>query len=141
MSKYIIDPITGEVVPSYEDLSLGGCVLSSDSLTDADLARDFDKMVTAKVDGKYVGWSGVASFVRFKAARDYAQKIEDISYWGYEHQEFCRMHLILMRGCGHDITQFYRSDYSIEEEERYFSGMYGIKVPTTSYADVAFKRL
>lgn len=142
MSRYVIDPITGEVVHKAEHLDLSSPVMLADGLTPYELAKRYEKSVTAKVDGRYVGWTGVPSFCRYKAAREYAQDISEITYWHHgEHGAFCRMHVILLKACGHDVSMHYSDQRTTDAEDRYYSRMYGQSVPQSDYAPVSFKWL
>ena len=77
--------------------------------TAEDLARAYNKIVTAKVDGEYIGWGDSPSFIHFKKAREEIQVIEEITYWHHFNTgEFCRFHCMLLIACGGvDKEDFY----------------------------------
>lgn len=104
-----ISAYSGEVVNSGSQLEVNGNVLKAPDLNDYALAHKYDKRITAKVNGEYVGWGYTPSFIFFKARREKIDTIEEITYWGScPREEYCRYHVIVLIACGGwDSKQFY----------------------------------
>ncbi len=65
-----------------ERFDLGGCALTSTGLTDYDLNKTYEKLVTLMVDGAYIGFAGIASAVGYINKAEKNKKITNITFWG-----------------------------------------------------------
>lgn len=67
-----------------EGLDVGGCALTAPGLTDVDLNKTYEKLVTLQVDGNYIGFAGISSAIGYicKAEKTKGKKIKNITYWG-----------------------------------------------------------
>tara|TARA_R110001583_G_scaffold127557_2_gene279194 strand:+ start:164 stop:610 length:447 start_codon:yes stop_codon:yes gene_type:complete len=65
-----------------ESLDIGGCVLTSPGLTDYELNKTYEKLVTLMVDGTYVGFAGIASAVAYICKAEKTKDITNITFWG-----------------------------------------------------------
>jgi len=65
-----------------ESLDIGGCALTSPGLTDYDLNKTYEKLVTLMVDGAYIGFAGIASAVGYINKAEKNKKITNITFWG-----------------------------------------------------------
>ena len=63
-----------------ESLDLGGCALQAPGLTDLDLNKTYEKRITMQVDGKYIGFAGVASAVNYIRKVEKAKRIIYITF-------------------------------------------------------------
>ena len=117
-----ISALTGEVVQSGQSIDVFGNVLTTETISDYDLAHKYNKIVTALVDGKYVGWGYSPSFLHFKHQREIDVDISEITYWGdFPSEEFCRYHKIILIACGgYDSKQFYSERVGSDEENEYY---------------------
>ena len=111
--------------------------------TAEDLARAYNKIVTAKVDGDYIGWGDSPSFIHFKKAREEIQVIEEITYWHHFNTgEFCRFHCMLLIACGGvDKKTFYTGKLSEEDNETYFTRYRGVELPKSKPQQILFRTL
>ena len=113
-----------------------------DSTAEA-LARVYNKIVTAKVDGEYVGWNDSPSFIHFKKAREHRQVIEEITYWHHFNTgEFCRFHCMLLIACGGvDKEDFYTGKLSDEDNEIYLTFYRGVELVKSKPQQILFRTL
>lgn len=65
-----------------ESLDIGGCVLTATGLTDYDLNKIYEKLVTLMVDGRYYGFAGIASAVSFINKTEKTKSITNVTFWG-----------------------------------------------------------
>ena len=65
-----------------ESLDVGGCVLTAPGLTDYDLNKIYEKLVTLMVDGRYYGFAGIASAVNYINKTEKTKTITNITFWG-----------------------------------------------------------
>jgi hypothetical protein len=94
-----MNTLDGNGKPCLKGLSfdVGGNVLTFEDSTAEGLASTFNKMVTAKVEGKYIGWGDTPSFAHFKSSKENDTRIEEITYWSRrESGKFCRYHCMLL---------------------------------------------
>ena len=131
----------GEVTKRGESLDVSGNVLTTPGLTALELAREYNKSVTAKVNGEYVGWGYVPSFIRFKARREKVDTIEGITFWHPgKHGEYCRFHKMLLIACGGYTPLNLPSPRLTEEEtEKYYTQDQGRNLPKSKAQLVKFK--
>jgi hypothetical protein len=111
--------------------------------TAEDLASTFNKLVTAKVDGAYVGWGDSPSFIHFKKACEHIQVIEEITYWcHFNTGEFCRFHCMLLIACGGvDKKDFYTEKLSDEDNEIYLTQYRGMSLQKSKPQQILFRTL
>ena len=122
------------VVTQGEGLDLSGGVLSSAGLTDIDLAKTYNKKLTARVDGNFVGWASEVGFIHYYCNRGkYVSEIEDITYWG---SVGCRYHQMIQYCLqGADVDDLLDSKRNNEvfktkkDKERYLGTYYGNDLP------------
>ena len=76
MYGYTVQGVEGE------DLDIGGCVLTLPGLTDYDLNKTYEKIVTLLVDGRYYGFAGIASAVSFINKTEKTKSITNVTFWG-----------------------------------------------------------
>ena len=139
--SYTLDG-NGEVMLKGNNYHFNGDVLTYPRCTAYDLAKQYRKTVTAKVNGKYVGWAYVTSFIHFKHKQEHIDIIEEITYWHeLECGEFCRFHCMLLVSCGEDSKQYYSPRLSELDNEIYITQYSGNKLPKTKTQKVTFKRL
>ncbi len=72
---YTITGVEGEII------DVGGCALTAPGLTDIDLNKTYEKIITLMVDGLYVGFAGVASAVSYINKAEKNKKISNITFW------------------------------------------------------------
>lgn len=65
-----------------ESLDVGGCALTAPGLTDYDLNKIYEKLVTLMVDGRYYGFAGIASAVSFINKTEKTKTITNVTFWG-----------------------------------------------------------
>ena len=65
-----------------ESLDIGGCALTSPGLTDYDLNKTYEKLVTLMVDGAYIGFAGIVSAVKYICKAEKTKAITNITFWG-----------------------------------------------------------
>ena len=112
-----------------EGLEVNGCVLTAPNLTDKDLVKHYDKVITARVDGEWVGWGSVYGFIHYYCNKGKHKKdIEDVTYWGAEG---CRNHLTLQYCLqGATIEELVDDDLLTKEDYEIWIGhRYGKKLP------------
>ena len=117
-----------------EGLDIGGCVLKAPGLTDVDLAYTYDKVITARVDGEWVGWGSTRGFIYYYCNKGKHKKnIEDVTYWG---NVGCKYHLQLQYCLqGKDAEELLTSERDNEifptkkDKNRYLGNSYGKKLP------------
>ena len=51
-------------------------------MTDYDLNKTYEKLVTLMVDGRYYGFAGIASAVSYINQTEKNKKIKNITFWG-----------------------------------------------------------
>ncbi len=129
LSKDIRDYFGNEVTIKGEGLDVNGCVLKSQGLTDIDLAKDYDKVVTARVDGEWVGWGSTYGFIHYYAnSGKHNKNITDVTYWG---NVGCRNHWSLQYCLqGKEVDELVNDDLLSKEEYKQWIGYrYGKKLP------------
>jgi len=117
-----------------EGFEFGGCVLKTKGLTDEDLAKVYGKVITAKIDGEWVGWAGVPSFIHYYCTKGmFDSSLKDVSYWG---NEGCRFHQMLQYCLqGKEVEDLLNTERNNEvfhtkgDKERYLSFYYGRQLP------------
>lgn len=112
-----------------EGLDVGGSVLTSKGLTDKDLVKNYDKIITARVDGEWVGWGSVYGFIHYYCNKGkHKKEIEDVTYWG---NVGCRNHLSLQYCLqGATIDELVDDDLLTKEDYKIWIGhRYGKKLP------------
>tara|TARA_R100001530_G_scaffold4135_2_gene5751 strand:- start:543 stop:1031 length:489 start_codon:yes stop_codon:yes gene_type:complete len=94
LSKDLREYFGGDIATiKGESLDLNGCVLKARGLTEIDLAYKYDKEITARVGGEWVGWGSVIGFINYYANSGRHKKdITDVAYWG---NVGCKYHLQL----------------------------------------------
>ena len=117
------------VVTQAEGLDLSGGVLTSAGLTDIDLAKTYNKKLTARVDGNFVGWASEVGFIDYYSNKGKYRKIEDITYWG---NVGCRYHQMLqycLQGVELDDLLDYDNTFTtLAIKERYLGTYFGNKL-------------
>ena len=122
------------IVARGEGLDLSGGVLTSAGLTDVDLAKTYNKKVTARVDGNFVGWASEVGFINYYCSKGkHLKKVEDVTYWG---NVGCRYHQ-MMQHClqGADVEELLNSKRNNEvfktkkDKERYLGTYFGQELP------------
>ena len=129
LSKDLRDYFGNPKTIKGEGLDIGGCVLKSKGLTDVDLAYKFDKQITARVDGEWVGWGSTIGFIHYYCNKGKHKKsIEDVTYWG---NVGCRNHWSLQYCLqGATIDELVDDDLLSKEEYKHWIGYrYGKKLP------------
>jgi hypothetical protein len=140
-----ICPLTGNVVNTGQSMELGSPVLKYDGWDAEKLGVQCRKQVTAKVDGEYIGWSGINGFLNYKFRREHDQEISEITFWADRpHQEFCRYHVCLLIACGYDKKQFYIyegncKDWTEEQFDTLYKRNWGHPLPQGKKAKVKFQ--
>ena len=118
------------VVTKAEGLDLSGGVLTSAGLTDIDLAKTYNKKLTARVDGSFVGWASEVGFIDYYCNKGKYCKIEDITYWG---KAGCRYHQMIqycLQGVELDDLLETNDIFPTKEiKERHLGTYFGTKLP------------
>lgn len=112
-----------------ESLDIGGSVLKAPGLTELSLVKDYDKVVTARIDGEWVGWGSTRGFIYFYCNKGKHKKnIQDVTYWG---NVGCRNHWSLQYCLqGATIDELVDDDLLSKEEYKHWIGYrYGKKLP------------
>ena len=119
------------VVARGEGLDLSGGVLTSVGLTDIDLAKTYNKKLTARVDGNFVGWASEVGFINYYCNKGkYVNKIEDITYWGNVGCRYHQMIQYCLQGADLDDLLEYDNTFTTKEKkERYLGTYYGNELP------------
>lgn len=131
----------GELCFKGTSFDVNGIVLTYQDSTAEDLAKVYHKIVTAKVDGKYVGWSNTPSFIYFKKGCEDNVSIEEITYWHpFSMGEFSRYHCMLLISCGGvDIKEFTSKNLNEEEHKLYLTRFRGKYLPLCKAQKITFK--
>lgn len=136
----MISALTGEVVSRGETFDTFGRVYTDETVDAFTLAHKMQKQITAKVNDRYVGWTCVISFTRFKARRENIDKISEITFWAFRSdQEFCRYHIMLLLACGYDEAELYPSNYTKEENDKYYRHLWQEEIVQSNKQEVEFK--
>jgi len=140
-----MNTLDGNGNPCFKGVSFdsNSSVLTYEDSTAESLARVYNKMVTAKVEGKYIGWGDTPSFIHFKKGQEDVSTIEEITYW-HRHPtgEFCRYHCMLLIACGGvDKTDFYTDRLSEEDNDIYLTRFRGKWLPKCKPQQIFFKSL
>jgi len=139
--SYTLDG-NGEVMLEGDNYPYNSDVLTYPRCTPYDLAKYYNKTVTAKVNGGYVGWACVASFIHYKHNQEHIDTIEEITYWNHlKCGEFCRFHCMLLVSCGEDSKQYYSPRLTELDNEIYITQYLGKKLPKTKKQKVTFKSI
>ena len=112
-----------------ESLDIGGSVLKAPGLTELSLVKDYDKVVTARIDGEWAGWGSTRGFIYFYCNKGKHKKnIQDVTYWG---NVGCRNHWSLQYCLqGATIDEIVDDDLLSKEEYKHWIGYrYGKKLP------------
>jgi hypothetical protein len=140
-----MNTLDGNGKPCLKGLSfdVGGNVLTFEDSTAEGLASTFNKMVTAKVEGKYIGWGDTPSFAHFKSSKENDTRIEEITYWSRrESGKFCRYHCMLLIACGGvDKEDFYSARLTDEDNEIYLTRFRGMWLPKSKPQEIHFRFL
>lgn len=132
-----ISALTGEVVSTGETFSTPSLVFTSDDVTAYELASKYHKSITAKVDGKYIGWGSPMAFCNYKFHKENEKKFSEVTYW---HEritgEYCKWHMMLLYSL-HQPTPFTVT----AEDARYFYYYRGIEIVRSNPMEVKFKSL
>mgnify|MGYP003114539438 FL=1 len=120
---------------------VNGIVLTYKDSTAEDLAKTYNKVVTAKVNGDYVGWSDSPSFIHFKKAQEDIVSIEEITYWHpFNTGKNCRYHAMLLIACGgEDEKQFYSDRLNDHDNRLYLTRFRGRYLPLCKPQNITFK--
>ena len=139
----IIDGNGREVVFTGLSFDRNSTALTFEDSTAEGLAWTYNKLVTAKVDGKYVGWGDSPSFIHFKKRKEGDVLIEEITYWNRRSSgEFCRYHCMLLIACGGvDKGDFYSERLSKEDNLIYFTRYRGSWLPKSKPQEIHFRFL
>ena len=132
LSKDLRDYFGNPVTVKGEGIDVNACVLKTTGLTDYDLAKDYDKVVTARVDGEWVGWGSTYGFIHYYCnSGKHNKTIEDVTYWG---NEGCRNHLSLQYCLQNkEVDELINDDLLTKEEYKHWIGYrYGKKLPRVS---------
>tara|TARA_R100001369_G_scaffold82791_1_gene114655 strand:- start:97 stop:558 length:462 start_codon:yes stop_codon:yes gene_type:complete len=137
--------LDGNGKPCFKGVSFdsNSTVLTFGDSTSEGLASTYNKMVTAKVEGKYVGWGDTPSFIHFKNEKENDTRIEEITYWSNrESGKFCRYHCMLLIACGGvDKKDFYSERLSEEDNEINLTRFRGSWLPISKPQEIHFKFL
>lgn len=134
LSKDLREYFGSNYAEAYDGYEMRSCILATKGLTAEDLVYKYDKVVTAKVDGEYVGWAGEINFIYFYCNKGkHKREISDITYWGSPN---CRFHL-MMQFCLQckDADELMHSDRdnevfpTKEAKEKYIGSRMGVKLP------------
>ena len=138
-----IDANGREVVFTGLSFDSNSTALTFEDSTAEGLARTYNKMVTAKVDGKYIGWGGTPSFIHFKKNREDKMVIEEITFWHMNSEaKYCRYHCMLLIACGGiDKREFYTDRLTEEQNLTYFTRYRGTWLPKSKPQEIQFKFL
>ena len=138
-----IDGNGREVVFTGVSFDRSSTALTFKDSTAEDLARTYNKMVTAKVDGKHIGWGDTPSFIHFKKNREDKMVIEEITFWHrHSSAKYCRYHCMLLIACGGiDKEEFYTDRLTEEQNLTYFTRYRGTWLPKSKTQEVQFKFL
>lgn len=115
-----------------ESLDLGGCALQAPGLTDLDLNKIYEKRITMQVDGKYIGFAGVASAVNYIRKVEKAKRIIYITYWGNpEAINYLKLRFALCKADADDLL-WTQKDNEIwpnkKSKEGYLGRVSGVKI-------------
>jgi len=115
-----------------ESLDLGGCALQAPGLTDLDLNKTYEKRITMQVDGKYIGFAGVASAVNYIRKVEKAKRIIYITYWGNpEAINYLKLRFALCKADADDLL-WTQKDNEIwpnkKSKEGYLGRVSGVKI-------------
>ena len=131
--------------PCFKGVSfdVGTTVLTFKDSSAEILASTYNKMVTAKVEGKYIGWGDTPSFIHFKSGQEADTLIEEITYWHRNSSgEFSRYHCMLLIACGGvDQKDFYSKRLSEEDNEIYLTRFRGTWLPKSKPQEIRFRFL
>jgi len=138
-----IDGNGREVVFTGVSFDRSSTALTFKDSTAEDLARTYNKMVTAKVDGKHIGWGDTPSFIHFKKNREDKMVIEEITFWHrHSSAKYCRYNCMLLIACGGiDKEEFYTDRLTEEQNLTYFTRYRGTWLPKSKTQEVQFKFL
>jgi hypothetical protein len=138
-----IDGDGREVVNTGLSFDVNSTVLTFEDSTAEGLARTYNKVVTAKVNGKYVGWGDSPSFIHFKKRKEADTLIEEITYWNERSTgEFCRYHCMLLIACGGiDKEEFYTNRLTEHQNLTYFTRYRGSWLPKSKPQEIHFRFL
>ena len=108
---------------------IGGSVLRTTGLTDIELVKNYDKVITARIDGEWVGWGCAIDFIKYYCnSGKHKKNIKDVTYWG---NIGCRNHWSLQYclQCV-PIDEIVNDDLlSKEEYKNWIAYRYGKKLP------------
>ena len=115
-----------------ESLDLGGCALQAPGLTDFELNKTYEKRITMQVDGKYIGFAGVASAVNYIRKVEKAKRIIHITYWGDpEAINYLKLRFALCKADADDLL-WTQKDNEIwpnkKSKEGYLGRVSGVKI-------------
>jgi len=140
-----MNTLDGNGKPCFKGVSfdVGSNVLTFEDSTAEGLASTFNKMVTAKVEGKFIGWGDTPSFAHFKSEKENDTRIEEITYWSRrESGKFCRYHCMLLIACGGvDKEDFYSERLTEEDNEIYLTRFRGMWLPKSKPQEIHFRFL
>jgi len=140
-----MNTLDGNGNPCFKGVSFdsNSNVLTFKDSTAESLASTYNKMVTAKVEGKYIGWGDTPSFIHFKSEKEADTMIEEITYWHQNSSgEFSRYHCMLLIACGGvDKTDFYSKRLSEEDNEIYLTRFRGMWLPKSKPQEIHFRFL
>ena len=121
---YQYDQVKGEALDIY------GCVLTAPGLTDEDLHTIYEKRITLLCNGKYVGFAGVGSAMKFILEREKVQRISNITWWGDSEALNFKKLLFLLTGGDVDDILWSKKDNEIwktkQSKKRYLSRVSGV---------------
>tara|TARA_R110002012_G_scaffold40360_2_gene111198 strand:- start:15591 stop:16058 length:468 start_codon:yes stop_codon:yes gene_type:complete len=130
LSKDLREYFGGDIATiKGESLDIGGCVLRAPGLTELSLVKDYDKVVTARVDGEWVGWGSTMNFIYYYCNKGkHNNNIKDVTYWG---NVGCRNHWSLQYCLqGATIDELVNDDLLTKQEYKHWIGYrYGKKLP------------
>jgi hypothetical protein len=142
-SLYSSNSIDQAVTRQGQGIETNSPVFTTDVITAPELAIKYKKIVTALVDGKYVGWSYPPDFIRFKNNRESQAKISEITYWGdFKREEFCRFHcMLLVAFGGYSVESVSSPRLNRDENSTYFTQVRGRNLPKSKRQEVIFRHL
>jgi len=132
-----ISALTGEVVSTGKTFSTPSLVFTSDDVTAYELASKYHKSITAKVDGKYIGWGSPMAFCNYKFHKENEKKFSEVTYW-HRHVtgEYCKWHVMLL----YSLQQPIPFDMT-PEDYQYYTFYRGVEIGRSKPMEVKFKSL
>jgi hypothetical protein len=115
-----------------EGLDIGGCALTAPGLTDVDLNKTYEKLVTLQEEGRYIGFAGISSAIGYICRAEKTKDIKNITYWGSpEALYYLKLRFALCKEDADDLLCTERDNEvwkNKKEKKDYLSRVMGRKV-------------